>query len=96
MIPEAIIRVRFLTREEGGRPTSITNDRYGCPIMVDGRGFDCRFVLPDVSHFELGKTYEIPVKFLDPDNALRVLKKATPIRLWEGKTVAVGTLIEIL
>ena len=67
MKQEAIIHIRFLTSAEGGRTSPISGEKYGCPIMVDGAGFDCRFVLNETTCFELGGSYEIPVNFLNPD-----------------------------
>lgn len=91
MKKEATIFVRFLTTEEGGRQTSIESDRYGCPLMIDdNQGFDCRFVLEEVTLFELGKEYEIEVKFLSPEKALGSLQEGDEIYLWEGKRIGVG------
>ncbi len=97
MNKEAIIFVRFLTTEEGGRQTSIKGDRYGCPLMINGeQGFDCRFVLDGTTVFELGKEYEIPVKFLNPKNALKSLHEGDEIYLWEGKKIGLGVVKKIL
>lgn len=96
MKQEAIIHIRFLTSAEGGRTSPISGEKYGCPIMVDGAGFDCRFVLNETTCFELGGSYEIPVNFLNPDLALKHLQEGTKISLWEGKTIGVGKVIKIL
>jgi hypothetical protein len=97
MKKEAIIFVRFLTTEEGGRQSSIEGDRYGCPLMIDDtQGFDCRFILEGVSVFELGKEYEIAVKFLNPENALSHLSEGDEISLWEGNKIGVGTVKKFL
>lgn len=92
---EATICVRFLTAEEGGRSGPIKSNVYGCPIMIDGEGVDCRFVLDGVRVFELGKEYEIAVKFLNPENASKKLKSGDEIYLWEGKKIAEGNVKEI-
>ena len=96
MKPEAVIRVRFLSTEDGGRESPIVGDKYGCPLMVNEEGFDCRFVLNKHSHFELGEVYEIPVKFLNPELALEALQEGAKITLWEGKVIARGMVIKIL
>jgi len=81
---------------EGGRETALDGEGYGCPIMRNGHGFDCRFVLLGITLFELGKTYDISVKFLNPDYALKELREDMQISLWERRTIAGGTLVKIL
>ena len=94
--PDAVIEVTFLTTEEGGRTSPIEAGRYpyNCPIMVNGHGFDCRFVFGETSLFELGRTYQIGVKFLSPDLAIAELKEGDAIRLTEGKTIARGKVLK--
>jgi len=96
MSPEAIIRVRFLTNDEGGRTTPISHGPYGCPLMVNGKGHDCRFIMEQDSHYELGKIYEIPVKFLNPTLALKDITEGIEISLWEGKTIGIGSILKIV
>lgn len=100
MKPDIYIKVRFKTSEEGGRKTSLKRktplgpDFYGCPLMVDGKAFDCRLLIGD-KEIELGKYYEIPVKFLDKDLALPNLAVGKNITLLEGKEVADGQVTKI-
>lgn len=100
MKPDIYIKVRFKTSEEGGRKTSLKRKAslgpgfYGCPLMVDGKAYDRRLLIGD-REIELGKYYEIPVKFLDKDLALSSLAVGKNITLWEGKQVADGQVIEI-
>ncbi|HFD11985.1 MAG TPA: hypothetical protein ENJ32_05920 [Crenotrichaceae bacterium] len=95
MKPEAIIHVRFLTTDEGGRKSPISGERYGCPVMVGSDGYDCRFVLSDIL-FELGKEYDIPIKFLNPNIAFQHLQVGTEISLWEGKTIGIGKVVKLI
>jgi len=95
MKPDVLIQVRFLTSAEGGRAAGIFGSRYGCPLFVDGQGFDCRFILKANTCLELGMTYDIKIKFLNPDLALPHLEEGTPISLWEGRTIATGQVISI-
>lgn len=90
--PDARIVVRFLKPEESGRKADITILNYGCPLMVGGEGFDCRFEATDESVYHLGNTYDIPVKFLSPELALARLSVGQQITLWEGKTIAEGVI----
>ncbi len=100
MNPDIYIKVRFKTSEEGGRKTSLKRktglglDFYGCPLMVDGKAYDCRLLIGD-KEIELGKYYELPVKFLDRDLALPNLAVGKNITLLEGKEVAEGQVIKI-
>ncbi len=100
MSPDIYIKVRFKTSEEGGRKTSLKRkigfgpDFYGCPLMVDSKAYDCRLLIGD-KEIELGKYYELPVKFLDRDLALPNLAVGKNIILFEGKEVAEGQVIKI-
>jgi hypothetical protein len=98
MKPDAVIRVRFLTTAEGGRKSDLFFSRYACPMFIGGyeeNGFDCRFLLEADTHFELGFSHEIKIKFLNPDSALARLHEGSSISLWEGKTIATGQVVAI-
>jgi hypothetical protein len=100
MNSDIYIKVRFKTSEEGGRKTSVKRktplgpDFYGCPLVVDGKAFDCRLLIGD-KEMELGKYYEVPVKFLDKDLVLPNLAVGKSIILLEGKEVANGQVTKI-
>jgi hypothetical protein len=88
------VKVRFKTAEEGGRQSAVSGDCYACPFLVDGEGFDSRLLLAG-RRLELGETYEVPVKFLNPPKVLPHLTEGTAFILWEGKDVATGSVIAI-
>jgi len=90
MKPDATIRVRLLATDEGGRGGAITGPRYGCPLMINEKGFDCRLLLQDSDILEPGNAYEVGVKFLNRELAIPELKVGMQVTLWEGKTIAVG------
>lgn len=92
LIPDANIRVRFFPEAEGGRRTDVTACEYGCPLLVDGQGFDCRFMPTTETVYSLGQEYEIPIKFLSPEMALPLLSVGRKISLWEGRPIAEGTI----
>ncbi len=94
MKPDVIIEVRFKTTAEGGRKTSVVGQVYGCPLFVDGSGFDCRLIL-EGRELQLGGIYEIPVKFMNPDLVLPKLKRGKLITLWEGKEIATGKILKL-
>lgn len=97
MKPDAIIKVRFKTTAEGGRhgPIVIGETPYGCPLFVDGHAFDCRLLI-NAQTLHLGETYELPVKFLNPDLVLPKLSPGKPLKLWEGKDIATGEVIRLV
>lgn len=96
MKPDAIIAIRFKTTGEGGRqgPLLIADHPFGCPVFIDGEAFDCRFVVRDQA-FELGATYEIPIKFLRLDLVASHLRVGKVVTLWEGKEIGSGQIVRI-
>lgn len=94
MKPDAIIEVRFKTTAEGGREGAVVGELYGCPLFVDGEAFDCRLSL-DGKTLQLGETYELPVKFLNPHLVLPKLSPGKPVKLWEGKEIATGKVLRL-
>ena len=100
MQPDIYIKVRFKTTEEGGRKTSVKRrldlgpNFYACPLFIDDKAYDCRLLIGD-NEIELGKYYEVPVKFLNIDLALPSLSVGKKITLWEGKEVANGEILRI-
>ena len=76
MMPDIYIKVKFKTTAEGGRKTSVKRKSplgpdfyYACPLVIDDKAYDCRLLIGD-NEIELGKYYEIPVKFLNTDLAI--------------------------
>ncbi len=99
MEPDIYIKVRFKTTIEGGRKTSVKRksplgpDFYACPLIVDGKAYDCRLLIGN-NEIELGKYYEIPVKFLNIDLVLPSLSIGKKIALFEGKEIADGEILK--
>ncbi|MFA7062024.1 MAG: hypothetical protein WC156_14550, partial [Pedobacter sp.] len=89
-----IIEVRFKTPDENGRQTDVTGNYYACPLIVDDEGFDCRLLLSG-RHLELGKTYQVPVKFMNWQLVQPRLHEGKSFILWEGKDVATGIIMHI-
>lgn len=75
MREDVFIKVRFKTTAEGGRKTSLKQKAsigvnfYACPMIVDGKAYDCRLLIRN-KEIELGKHYEIPVIFLNKSEVL--------------------------
>ena len=94
MRTDAIVRIRFLTTNEGGRTRPVSGKWFGCPLFAGSRGFDCRLLL-DGATIALGEWHDLPVAFLSPDLAFQELGPGSEIALWEGKTVATGTVVKV-
>ena len=99
MNPDAFITVRFKTTAEGGRQGAIViperpEYHYGCPLFVDGEAFDCRLLITGQT-LQLGETYELPIKFLNPDLAVSKLSPGKLVTLWEGKDIATGKVVRL-
>lgn len=95
MIPDAYIEVRFRTTEEGGRKTPVTGEFYACPLFIDGEAYDCRLLIKGMK-LELGRSYEVPVKFLNRDLVVPKLYIGKNVILWEGKDAADGKVTRII
>lgn len=89
MSPEIAIRVRFRTRDEGGRSSPIQSDSYSCPMIIDDEAFDCRISF-GTKITELGVWTECRARFLSPEMVIPKIHKGLAFKLWEGKIVADG------
>ena len=94
MNADIIVEVRFRTADEGGRKGAVTGGVYGCPMFIDGEGFECRLILEEKTLL-LGETYKIAVKFMNSGVVLSKLKIGQAFTLWEGKVVADGVVERI-
>ena len=92
---DAVVSVRFLLSAEGGRQGDIVGQLYACPLFVAGRAFDCRLLLQE-GRAALGESYELPVAFLSPEEALAVANVGEAVSLWEGKTIALGRILHVM
>jgi len=88
---DAVIQVYFLTKDEGGRATSLCGKKYkyNCPMIINNKAFDCRFMV-DPFCFKLGKKYEVPIRFLDKKEAKKNIKDGDEMYLWEGGKIGFG------
>lgn len=94
-MPDAFLEIRFKTQDEGGRKTSVTGDYYACPMFVDGEGFECRLLINGMT-LDLGKWYELPVKFMNRDLVLPKLKVGKIVTLWEGRDIGSGRVLRLI
>ena len=89
MKADAYIQVRFKTTEEGGRKSAVRGEYYPCPFAIDGELFECRLLLGG-DCLDLGKTYELPVKFFYPAHVMPLLAEGKPFALLEGRESPLG------
>jgi hypothetical protein len=94
MIPDAVVRVRFKTSDEGGRKTEIAGQVYACPMFFDGQGFECRLSLNGLT-LKLGEYYELPVKFMNRDLVQSNLFPGKEFMIWEGKDIGAGLVLAL-
>jgi hypothetical protein len=87
--PDALVRFMLFDTVDGGREHGVGPGApfYSCPLMVtERRGRDCRILL-DGAAVELGKTYEFPVVFLDPEGARSDFVVGVEVGIWEGRRI---------
>ncbi|QGZ41961.1 hypothetical protein IP92_04325 [Pseudoduganella flava] len=94
MKPDALIKVRFRTQREGGRDQPVPGPSFSCPLVIDGEAFDCR-LQHGKGELALGQWHDVKVKFLDRANVARKLSAGTKFKLWEGKDVAEGIVLDV-
>jgi hypothetical protein len=83
---DAVLRVRFLTRAEGGRKAVVKppSGFYSCTLFgdQDREGYDARIVFAGWPA-ELGETYDLPAQFLSRELTLERFPPGTPFRIME-------------
>ena len=95
-------KVRFKTYEEGGRNKGILS-RYRCDQVFeydeDGKvyqAFMAEFSFEDFAELELGKTYEVNVRFPNAQRVERFMEKGRKWWIHEGSVlVGEGEMLEI-
>lgn len=91
---DAKIAVRFYLPVEGGRAGPILGGVFGCPMLIDGVAFDCRLYFKE-PRLELGRDYEVAVRFLQSHQVVPRLRIGTKIVLWEGKDIGAGRVVSL-
>lgn len=96
MQPDIIARVTMFAMGAGGKSSAIPAVRYGCPLFIDGQGFDCRLLLDQVGYgLELGATAVVPIKFLHFDLVRGLLAPGVRFTLWEMRHFAEGEILQV-
>jgi hypothetical protein len=92
--PDAIIDVRFLTSAEGGRAGPLIRGEHRCIAVLDGANHDCLIYYKGQT-LDLGQRYELPVRFLFPEDVAHKLAVGAAISLRELRTIAEGTIVSL-
>jgi hypothetical protein len=95
MKADILIEARFKTSAEGGRVKPINGNTYRCPMIIDGRGFECQIFF-EGKIIQCGETYQFAVKFMNFGVVSSFIAVDKIIALWEGKKIATGKIIQIL
>jgi len=62
---------------------------------VDGRYFECRWLLQDGQFLQLGAEYIVPLKLLQAHLVTPLLLPGSAIQMWEGKVIADGVIYSL-
>lgn len=71
-------------------------DVFRCVFEFEGAGFDCALLLTDLGSLAPGNEAVVPVAFLFPEHVKARLQPGSRFRLWEGKYIAEGEILEVL
>lgn len=96
-----IANIKFLRADEGGRTQSVPVMDFGCPVFfVDvsklaEHGYDARLLVREYGRpIAPGDSVEgIGLVFLSPEEVLPNIIPGNRFTLWEGKTIARGTIV---
>jgi hypothetical protein len=95
MKADAIVEVELLATANGGRNGPTPSDKFGCPLEIESKFYDCRFDLTESGPLRPGYSTVVPVAFLFPDDVIPLLSQGTRFNLWEGRTIGTGRVISI-
>lgn len=93
--------IRFCRMDEGGLKASFrpydffTGEQHqlGYLMNIDGKYFDFRIFQAPI-YIELGRSYEMMLKFLSPDIVSRVLSVGKKFTVWYSRTIAEGIVVK--
>jgi hypothetical protein len=93
--PDVMATVRLLSTEEGGRSSATPPEVFKCVFEFEGEGFDCALLLSEVGPLAPGDETTVPVAFLFPEYVKGRLQRGSRFRLWEGKHIAEGEILDV-
>ena len=92
-VPDAVVTLTLLQTWEGGRSGPMPARWYGCVLQVGDASFDARLRLD--TEFALGTTRTVGVDFLSPKTALMTLSAGVEFRLWDGRAIGSGRVLQV-
>ena len=92
---DIVARVHFLDSSQGGKKLSIIGEYFSCPLEFGGEYYDCRLYLENIKIINPGDHVVVPIAFLFPTIVMPKLTAGMEFTLWEAKTIAYGTIIEV-
>lgn len=98
IIPDIIARVEFYPTEKGGKKIPTPSNFFNCPLEFNNRNnyFDCRMLLDEIGAIYPGGKAIVPIKFLDPETVLSFIEVGDKFRIWDGRFVGEGEVIDIV
>lgn len=95
MKADAIVEVELLATSDGGRNGPTPPEKFGCPLEIEGKFYDCRFDLSGSGPLRPGHSSLVPVAFLYREDVLPLLSQGSRFNLWEGRTIGSGRVVSI-
>ncbi len=86
--PDALVHVRMLSSQAGGRRGPTPAQAYGCLMAIDGVNLDVRLRVDRTGPLRPGESADVEVNFLNPALAKRHLTVGRPFRLREAAVIA--------
>lgn len=94
--PDVIVTLRLLSTKEGGRASATPSEVFRCMFEFEGEAFDCALLLNELGSLAPGREATVPVAFIFPEYVKDRLQPGSPFRLWEGKYIAEGKVLEVV
>lgn len=93
--PDAVVELRLLPSDAGGRAGPTPAGWWGCPLSIDGDLFDGRFDLSETGPMWPGESRVVHVKFLSPNLGRSRIVVGQELRVWETKFIGDATVLTL-
>lgn len=93
MIKEILANVYFLSEEENGRTSDITDTKtaYRPMLCYESNYFHCQIVFGENKSIILGHSYKLKIRIID----ICTIKLGAKFELKESKVIGIGEVIEL-